>query len=229
MRRLDAEGRLAYSPNGMPRYKRYLDEMPGVTLQDMWSDIKPTQGKERSGYSTQKPLALHERIIKASSNEGDWVLDPFAGCATTPIASERLGRKWVGIDIWDKAHPTVLERLEKEGLAVPQSDAAQRRRRREHPLSQAEVGSARAARPKMTRAEMFDRLVEEWGACASRLQPPVRRRALLAARPQHAALGLNHISNRMLMCGHCNRIKSNTLTLSGLRRENRRRGRMAKQ
>ncbi len=75
--------------------------------------------KERTGYPTQKPLALYERFIKASSNPGDMVLDPFCGCATTPIAAERLGRQWVGMDIWDKAHPTVLDRLEAEGLAVP--------------------------------------------------------------------------------------------------------------
>ena len=75
--------------------------------------------KERTGYPTQKPLALYERIIKASSNPGDIVLDPFCGCATTPIAAERLGRRWVGIDIWDEAHHQVLNRLVHEGLAVP--------------------------------------------------------------------------------------------------------------
>ena len=74
---------------------------------------------ERVGYPTQKPLALYERIIKASSNPGDIVLDPFCGCATTPIAAERLERQWVGIDIWDKAHEQVLNRLIVENLAVP--------------------------------------------------------------------------------------------------------------
>ena len=77
--------------------------------------------KERTGYPTQKPLALYERIIKASSNAGDIVLDPFSGCATTPIAAERLGRQWVGMDIWDGAYDTVLDRLESEGLAAPDS------------------------------------------------------------------------------------------------------------
>ena len=74
---------------------------------------------ERTGYPTQKPLALYDRIIKASSNPGDIVLDPFCGCATTPIAAERLDRQWVGIDIWDKAHEQVLNRLIVESLAVP--------------------------------------------------------------------------------------------------------------
>ena len=96
MRELEQEGRLAYASTGMPRLKRYLDEMPGVTLQDIWTDIKPAPRRERTGYPTQKPIALYERIIEASSNPGDVVLDPFAGCATTPIAAERLGRQWVG-------------------------------------------------------------------------------------------------------------------------------------
>ena len=72
-------GRLAYSKSGMPNYKRYLDEMPGVSLQDLWGDIKPIGSKaaERLGYPTQKPVALLERIIQASSNEGDTILEPL--------------------------------------------------------------------------------------------------------------------------------------------------------
>ena len=95
----------------------------GKIVEDWWDDIS-TVGRikgERTGYPTQKPLALYERIIKASSNVGDIVLDPFAGCATTPIAAERLGRQWVGMDIWDRAYDTVLGRLESEGLAAPDS------------------------------------------------------------------------------------------------------------
>ena len=78
---------------------------------------------ERTGYPTQKPLKLYERIIAASSNPGDVVLDPFAGCATTPIAAERLGRRWVGIDLWEKAHEVILYRLRQEGLATPDAEA----------------------------------------------------------------------------------------------------------
>ena len=70
--------------------------------------------KERTGYPTQKPIALYDRIIRASSNEGDWVLDPFAGCATTCVAAERAGRKWIGIDLWEKAVHVTRERLERE-------------------------------------------------------------------------------------------------------------------
>ena len=72
--------------------------------------------KERTGYPTQKPLALYERIVKASTNDDDVVLDPFCGCATTCVVAERLGRKWVGIDIWDAAHQVVIDRLKAAGL-----------------------------------------------------------------------------------------------------------------
>ncbi|MCE7937084.1 MAG: site-specific DNA-methyltransferase [Chloroflexi bacterium CFX6] len=86
---------------GTPRLKSYEDELEGAALPDMWSDIPPisAQASERLGYPTQKPLALLERIIAASSNEGDLVLDPFAGCGTTVAAAQKLGRRWIGIDI----------------------------------------------------------------------------------------------------------------------------------
>jgi site-specific DNA-methyltransferase (adenine-specific) len=101
MERLDKEGRIIYSSKGYPRLKLYLDEMPGVPLQDVWTDIRPVQSQsnERLGYPTQKPESLLERIISSSSNEGDWILDPFCGCGTAVAAAEKLGRHWIGIDI----------------------------------------------------------------------------------------------------------------------------------
>ncbi|MCY3832484.1 MAG: DNA methyltransferase [Chloroflexi bacterium] len=101
MRRLDEENRLHFTNTGGIRQKRYLDEMPGLPIQDVVSDIFPinSQAKERLGYPTQKPEALLERIIRASSNEGDIVLDPFCGCGTAIAAAHKLGRKWIGIDI----------------------------------------------------------------------------------------------------------------------------------
>ena len=111
------EGRLVLTSEKMMRVKRYLDESRGNPMEDVWIDIPPinAMARERIGYPTQKPLALYERIIRASSNAGDIVLDPFAGCATTCVAAERLDRKWVGIDIGDKAHETVVNRLRDEG------------------------------------------------------------------------------------------------------------------
>ncbi len=101
MHRLDSEGQLHFTSRGGIRIKRYLDEMPGVPLNDVWTDIPPinSQANERMGYATQKPVALMARIIKASSNPGDVVLDPFCGCATTLEAAHALGRRWIGIDI----------------------------------------------------------------------------------------------------------------------------------
>lgn len=99
MEAFDLQGRLVYTSSGMPNYKRYLDEMPGVPLQDDWGDITPAFGKERLGYPTQKPLALLERIISTSSNPGDVLLDPFCGCGTAVVAAQKLGRQWIGIDI----------------------------------------------------------------------------------------------------------------------------------
>ena len=102
MQQLIDEGRIVQArPGTVPRYKRYLDEMPGVPLQDFWSDIGPvaSQAKERLGFPTQKPEALLERIISSSSNEGDVVLDPFCGCGTAVAVAERLKRRWIGIDV----------------------------------------------------------------------------------------------------------------------------------
>ena len=116
MAELIKQGRVVQTkPGGVPQYKRYLDEMPGVPLQDQWVDISPIQArsKERIGYPTQKPLALLERIISASSNPGDFVLDPFCGCATACVAADRLGRKWVGIDVSPKAVELVNMRLQQ--------------------------------------------------------------------------------------------------------------------
>jgi len=100
-------------PKAVPQYKRYLDEQRGLPLGDVWTDIPPinSQAKERLGYPTQKPLALLERIISASSNEGDLVLDPFCGCGTAVIAAEKLKRNWIGIDITHLAMTLIKNRL----------------------------------------------------------------------------------------------------------------------
>jgi site-specific DNA-methyltransferase (adenine-specific) len=114
MKQLLEEGRIVQTKNGnVPRYKRYLDEMPGVELQDIWDDIRPLQSSqvEKLGYPTQKPKALLERIIKASSNEGDVVLDGFCGCGTTIDAAEGLHRRWIGIDISPIAISLIKRRL----------------------------------------------------------------------------------------------------------------------
>jgi site-specific DNA-methyltransferase (adenine-specific) len=103
LERLDAIGRILWTSKtgGTPSFKQYLDDMQGVELQDIWNDIPPisSQAQERLGYPTQKPEALLERIIQASSNEGDIVLDPFCGCGTAVVVAQKLNRKWIGIDV----------------------------------------------------------------------------------------------------------------------------------
>jgi site-specific DNA-methyltransferase (adenine-specific) len=101
------------SPEGRLRLKRYLDEAPGEKVQNLWDDISPinSQAQERLGYPTQKPLALLERIISASTNSGDVVLDPFCGCGTAVDAAQKLGRPWIGIDITHLAISLIEKRL----------------------------------------------------------------------------------------------------------------------
>lgn len=110
------EGRVAIPRNGtVPRYKRFLHESKGLPVGSVWDDINPinSQAKEAIGYPTQKPLTLLDRIIKASSNENDIVLDAFCGCGTTLISSQNLGRQWIGIDFSPTACRVMAQRLKK--------------------------------------------------------------------------------------------------------------------
>ncbi|MBL8137117.1 MAG: restriction endonuclease [Acidobacteria bacterium] len=112
--KLDAEGRIYWPPKGtMPQYKRYREELMGLAVSDLWDDIDRINpvGAERLGYPTQKPEALLTRIIEASSNEGDVVLDPFCGCGTAIAAAQKLKRQWVGIDITHLAITLIRSRL----------------------------------------------------------------------------------------------------------------------
>ena len=249
MERLDAEGRLHFTSNGGIRRKRYLDEMKGRPIQALWTDIEPinSQAKERTGFPTQKPLSLYERIILASSNPGDMVLDPFCGCATTPVAAERQKRQWVGIDVWDAAYQTVLDRLQEENLAVPGG----RRRRGQQTLTFNDIHyqtvpptrtdddeipvpnlRLRIQRPKepwerLTNRQMRDILTKAQEVngkvgCAGCGRVLEREFMELDHIQPKAEGGADHLLNRILLCGPCNGRKSNTLTMAGLRRENRR-------
>jgi hypothetical protein len=116
MDELVALGRIVQpSPGSVPRYKRYLDEVMGIAIGDNWTDISAinSMALERLGYSTQKPLALLERIILASSKKGDLILDPFCGCGTAIEAAEKLERRWIGIDVTYLAVHVVESRLQK--------------------------------------------------------------------------------------------------------------------
>lgn len=125
MEAADRDGILEYTSSGLPRQKRYLDEVEGQPIDTLWDDIPPihAHADERLGYPTQKPLALLERIIKASSNENDIVLDAFCGCGTALVAAQNLNRQWIGIDVSPTACRVMAKRLrdvcglrENEGL-----------------------------------------------------------------------------------------------------------------
>lgn len=126
MEQLDAEGRLHFpeSKEGRISSKLYLDEMPGVPMENVWTDIPPigSRARERLGYPTQKPQALLERIITVSSNPGDVVLDPFCGCGTAVAAAEKLGRQWLGIDITHLAVALMKSRLQTSFNLDPGTD-----------------------------------------------------------------------------------------------------------
>lgn len=114
MQQLYDQGRIVQTrPGAVPQYKRYLDEMPGVPVQNIWTDIPliNNRSKEMLGYPTQKPIALLERIVSASSSPGDVVLDPFCGCGTAIDASQELGRRWIGIDITHLSIGLIKHRL----------------------------------------------------------------------------------------------------------------------
>jgi len=121
MEKLLSDGRIIQPrPGAVPRYKRYLDEMKGTAIGDVWWDIAPvnSQARERLGYPTQKPQALLERIIAANTREGEVVLDPFCGCGTAIEAAESLGRRWIGIDITLLAVAVIKNRLTKFGPGI---------------------------------------------------------------------------------------------------------------
>ena len=235
-------GLLYYTKNGTAREKRYLDERKGSAIGSVWTDIRPlnSQAKERTGYPTQKPLALYERIIKASSNPGDMVLDPFCGCATTPIAAERLGRQWIGMDLWDGAYDIVRRRMadNRQLLADPdprivlrdKTDPPVRTDLAESdyapaPSFETPTPRAKEAWERLSHAQMREILYEAQegacGGCGRELEIEFMELDHLLPR---ADGGANDITNRVMLCAPCNRRKSHRLTISGLTQQNRREG-----
>lgn len=154
MEELDRQGRLVYSSSGTPRLKRYIDEAPGVAMQDVWSDIPrlDANSAERVGYDTQKPIALISRILEASSEPGALVLDPYAGSGTTAVAAERLGRQWQVADMSLLAASVSLGRVRQESsgahiklLGFPSSESAARSLREQDPTTYGAWGTAMLA------------------------------------------------------------------------------------
>ena len=196
-------------PGAVPQYKKYLDDSSGRTITNDWSDIKQAAGTEAIGYPTQKPLALLDRILKASSNEGDVVLDPFAGCATACVAAERLKRQWIGIDLSSLAAKLVKSRLYKEmGLwydVVHRTDIPRRTDLGELPHY---------------RTHKHTLFGKQEGRCAGCLTAfPFRNFTVDHIVPRSKG-GHDHLDNLQLLCNACNSQKgsrSQEEFLAGLR------------
>ena len=201
MQEAHANGLIHYSSTGLASQKRYLDEMQGVPVDTIWDDIQPiqAQSKERVGYPTQKPLALLERIIKASSNEGDVVLDLFCGCATACVAAENLGRRWIGIDISSKAVELVNMRLQQtmgelfhNRLVTARTDIP-RRTDIDAPVPY-----------RQNKHVLFGQQEGRCNGCWSAFE--FRHLEVDHIIPQSGG-GTDHIENLQLLCAHCNRVK----------------------
>ena len=195
------KGLIHYTSTGLARQKRYLDDMQGIPVDTIWEDIKPIQAQsaERTGYPTQKPIALLERIVMASSNEGDMVLDPFCGCATACVTAEKLGRQWAGIDISPSALVQVNNRLRSElglfSLNVTHRTDIPRR---------TDLGIIPNYRTqKHTLFGKFE------GICQGCLISfPFRNLTIDHIIPSSRG-GTDHIDNLQLLCGACNSVKGN--------------------
>ena len=237
---------------GAPNLKYYLHQNKGVPINTVWTEVGIIESSslESMDYPTQKPLALYERIIKASSNEGDIVLDPFCGCATTCVAAEKLGRQWIGIDIWEKAHTLVIDRLKKEGSLSSSKD-----KRHDLLITKGEViyikktlkrtdGGDIAVPFLQTKIKQFDdrekdphtnpqkkiMLLDQHGpfcqGCGFGGEGFDERYFELDHRYPRSEGGSNLIQNRILLCGPCNKLKRDWYTLGWLRIENKKRGYM---
>ena len=192
---------LIYIPqkhNAIPRFKRYLTATKGKPISDMQIDIPSIQGEsvEKTGYPTQKPVKLLERIVSASSNEGDVVLDPFCGCATTCVAAERLNRKWIGIDISPKAIELVIMRLEREvgflGKIISRDDIPKR--------------SEKIPNYRTHKHTLYGQQEGLCNGCKTHF--PFRNMTIDHKVPVSKG-GTDHYDNLQLLCGACNSTKGN--------------------
>ena len=203
--RVDEHGRsyvLAGREKGKPKIRRYLEDAmrSGRPASDVWMIGKVNNSaKERTGYPTQKPLALLERIIKASSNEGDVVLDPFAGCATACVAAEQLGRQWIGIDLSEKAVELVNYRLKDSigslyhyGFVTSRKDIPQR----------TDIDA-----PIHYRQNKHVLFGQQEGVCnGCKMDFPFKIFDVDHVVPKSRG-GTDHIDYLQLLCSSCNRIK----------------------
>ena len=202
MLELEADGRihLPKKAGGVPALRRYLHENKGQVPPSIWTDVPPVQGqsKERTGYPTQKPLALLRRIVRASSAEGDTILDPFCGCATACIAAELEHRQWVGIDISAKAADLVRERMRDE-VRLFYSGA----HRTDIPR-RTDIGQIISYNDAKNKRHLYGEQGGSCMGCGEHFKPQNLEVDHIIPRSKG---GTDHLENLQLLCGHCNRVK----------------------
>ena len=210
---LDAAGLIHHNEDGMPRLKRYLAGNRGQVPSNLWADIRPlsANSRERTGWRTQKPLALLERVINASSRPGDLVMDPFCGCATACIAAEKLGRDWIGIDRLPQAVAVLTGRAQRE-LQIPMEDGDGKAWEDwSAGLSTAAVAPRRTdltllspVNPQSDKALLY---ASQQGRCVGcRYQLPLHVLTIDHIQPRSQG-GQDSVGNLQLMCHTCNAIK----------------------
>ena len=207
--------------NGKILRKARLIDYKGENLGDLWADIKPAYGKERVGYPTQKPLALLERIIESSSEVGDFILDPFCGCATACLASEKLRRKWIGIDVSSKAHDLIRSRLKTEsGLHLYDN-----LKKEWEVIHRTDIPIRKGSRSKNIKHTLYGKQEGLCNGCKNYYN--FKDFEVDHVMPT-AKGGINDDFNLQLLCGNCNRIKGKRLDMDELSVALRERGILSK-
>ena len=233
---IDEDGR-RYKMSSLRNGLEKVYAKDGAPVLDWWSDIPVIRSKlERTGYPTQKPLALYKRMIEASSNPGDIVLDPFAGCATTCVAAEQLGRQWIGIDIEEESGDVIRERLEREvsesmawnDIVKTPTEAPVRTDDGKPAAPELMLVSPRPTGRRMPIQEVRERLIirDEMRCQGCGWEPEWPDYLQVDHNQPKSLKGTDDMDNLALLCDPCNRKKSNKLTIAELRIARAAEGRM---
>ena len=194
------KGNIVIRPDGKLERRKYLEDYKGASYGNLWDDILPASGNERTGYPTQKPVKLLQRIIQASSDKDDIVLDPFCGCATTMVAADRENRNWIGIDISPKAAELVIERIRTDqGMfedIIARDDIPKR----------TDLGNVLRYNAPENKTKLYGEQAGNCNGCGEHFQTQHLEIDHIIAE---SVGGTDHIENLQLLCSHCNRIKGN--------------------
>ena len=195
---LDDLNLVTWTKNGVPRYKMYLAASKGKAMNDIFEDVPPLSAAsvEKTGYPTQKPLELIRRLILSSTNEGDVVLDPFCGCATTCVAAQQLNRKWIGIDISKVSANVVMERLSADaGMFTDFVHTEKFPKRTDIKIEK---------KDKNLKERLYKDQKGKCNACVAEME--IRNFEIDHIIPR-SKNGADTYENFQLLCGSCNRIK----------------------